>query len=208
MSSTAVAPVDGAKFFGSKPNDAKSQLDMTTFLRLLTVQLANQNPLEPMNDRDFFAQMAQLGQVQGMDRLTKQSDVQQAQELMGKQVTAVRPMTEGGTSQNTLVTGVVSRLSIRNGNYYLGIKEANGGIVDVKMNTLQSVTPTSKVSDYANMIGKDISGSVVRDTITTSVVGKVTGILSNKGAISLQVKTADGTIVEMPVDRLENVTGA
>ena len=51
----AVTPVDGNQYFGIKPATPKSELDMKSFMRLLTVQLTNQNPLEPMNDRDFFA---------------------------------------------------------------------------------------------------------------------------------------------------------
>jgi flagellar basal-body rod modification protein FlgD len=131
-SSTYVAPPNAA----AKP---KSQLDMETFMRLLTTQLANQNPLEPMNDRDFFAQMAQLGTVQGMDDLKKAMDVGQAAALMGKTVTAVRPMTDSGGSSNDLVQGVVARLQVVNGEYYLGLRQPDGGIVDVKMGNIQKV---------------------------------------------------------------------
>lgn len=118
----------------------KSQLDMQTFLKLLTVQLANQNPLEPMGDRDFFAQLAQLGQVQGIDKLQASMDMSQAAGLIGKTVTAVRPMTDSGLTENTLVTGVVTRVSVVNGERIIGVKEANGGIVDVKINNIQQVS--------------------------------------------------------------------
>ena len=135
-----VTPVDGAQYFGSKPATPKSQLDMNQFLKLLTVQLEHQNPLEPMGDRDFFAQMAQLGQVQGLDQVRKSLDISQAANLMGKNVSAVRPMTDGDTGSNDLVTGVVKRLSVRNGEHYLGIQEAGGGMVEVKMSAIQSIT--------------------------------------------------------------------
>lgn len=117
----------------------KSTLDMETFMRLLTTQLANQNPLEPMNDRDFFAQMAQLGQVQGLDAVKKSLDVTQAAALIGKQVTAVSPFTESGTGSNELIQGTVKRLTVRNGEYYIGVQEANGGISEVKMDNIQSI---------------------------------------------------------------------
>ena len=61
-----VTPIDGAVYYGDKPTAARPEMDMTMFMRLLTVQLLNQNPLEPMSDGDFFGQIAQLGQVQGM----------------------------------------------------------------------------------------------------------------------------------------------
>lgn len=130
----------GLNYFGVQPQPAKKEMDMEAFMRLLTVQLSNQNPLEPMNDRDFFAQMAQLGTVQGIDKLRDALDVSQATNLMGKTVTALRPMTESETGENSTVTGIVRRMTIRNGEHILGIEEPGGGIVDVKMAHLREVT--------------------------------------------------------------------
>ena len=134
-----VAPIDGRAFFGITNPAPKSELNTQQFIRLLTVQLQNQNPLEPMNDRDFFAQMAQLGTVEGLGTVQKSLDVAQAASLMGKTVVAVRPMSETLSGQNELAEGVVTKLTLRNGEYYLGIKEANGGMVDVKMSAIQQV---------------------------------------------------------------------
>ncbi len=137
---SSVTPVSGADYFGlNGAKKAKSDLDMETFLNLLVVQLANQNPLEPMNDRDFFAQMAQLGQVQGMDKMQDSMEVSQAATLMGKTVTAVRPMTDNENGQAALVKGKVVRMQIIDGERILGLKEANGGIVDVKMENIREI---------------------------------------------------------------------
>ena len=134
-----VNPYDGAKYFGIKAPDEKSKLDMDAFMRLLSVQLSNQNPLEPMSDRDFFAQMAQLGTVQGMDKLEKSMQVSQAAALMGKVVTAIRPMTDGATGTNDLVVGTVRRLVIKNGDQRLVIREPNGGDVEIGFGSIRSV---------------------------------------------------------------------
>lgn len=134
-----VAPYNGADYFGINKVEPKSKLDTNAFIRLLTVQLQHQNPLEPMNDRDFFAQMAQLGTVEGLGSVQKSLDVAQAASLMGKTVVAVRPMSETGSGYNELAEGVVTNLTVRNGEYYIGIKEANGGMVDVKMSAIQQV---------------------------------------------------------------------
>jgi len=136
-------PYDGAKYFGVKAPDEKSKLDMNAFMKLLTVQLSNQNPLEPMNDRDFFAQMAQLGQVQGMDQLQKSMQVSQAAALMGKTVVAVRPMSESGLDDNYLAVGVVTKLVVKNGEQRLVLREENGGEVEVGFSSIQSVQDTN-----------------------------------------------------------------
>lgn len=115
-----------------------SMLDMQTFLVLLSVQLSTQNPLEPMSDRDFFAQMAQLGQVQGMDALRNSMDAAQATSMIGKKVTAVRPFTMTG-GQDQLVVGTVKKVVMQDGVYYLNVEEANGGIAQVMMGNVLAV---------------------------------------------------------------------
>jgi len=205
-----VSNVDGASYFGATtPTVKKSELDMSQFIRLLTVQLANQNPLEPMNDRDFFAQMAQLGQVQGMERLQDASDLQQAQSMMGKRVTALRSMTETGDGQAQIVEGVVKKLSIKNGEYYLGIQQANGGIVEVGMKSLQSITPQDDVASASYLIGKQVGGTGYKsdDAARTpiDVVGKVIGVSSEDGRVVLQVKTDTGNVT-VPLTNLGHVT--
>jgi flagellar basal-body rod modification protein FlgD len=140
MPITDVVPIDSAQYFGLKPGAVKKKdLDMQAFIELLAVQLSNQNPLEPMNDRDFFAQMAQLGTVQGIDRMQSSMQISQASSLIGRTVTAFRPMTESTSGTNELVTGRAVGLSIRNGEHILSLKQEGGGLVDVKMTAIRSV---------------------------------------------------------------------
>lgn len=135
-----VSKVSPEQYFGTRPAESKGKLDMNAFMRLLTVQLANQNPLEPMNDRDFFAQMAQLGQVEGSDKMQKQLDMMQATNMMGKTVDALRPMTDANSGGvNDIVTGEVVRMTVKNGERLLGIKEANGGVVEVRMENIREI---------------------------------------------------------------------
>ncbi|CAK7020100.1 hypothetical protein KQI38_19595 [Tissierella carlieri] len=48
-----------------------NDLDKDAFLRLLTTQLANQDPLNPMEDREFIAQLAQFSSLEQMQNLNK-----------------------------------------------------------------------------------------------------------------------------------------
>lgn len=182
---------------------------MNSFIKLLTVQLTNQNPLEPMNDRDFFAQMAQLGQVQGMEQLQKSADMEQAQNLMGKSVSATLSSTDSGTGAIRNVEGVVKRVSIRSGEYYLGVQEANGGIVDVKMSSITAIAPEANVSDSSYLIGKTVGGSGYMSSdenkTAVAVIGKVIGVSNEDGRVVLQVETSDGTAT-LPLSNLDQVT--
>lgn len=124
---------------GGTQKTASSEMNMDTFLRLLTVQLATQNPLEPMNDRDFFAQMAQLGTVQGLDRIRGSLETAQASAMIGKKITAVRPMTASGSGFTDLVEGVVKSVSVVNGEVRLRVQDTKGVLVEVELSHVQSV---------------------------------------------------------------------
>ncbi|MGR9101039.1 MAG: flagellar hook assembly protein FlgD [Gammaproteobacteria bacterium] len=80
------------------PQPKKKELGQEEFLKLMTTQLTNQNPLKPMENGDFLAQMAQFGTVSGIQELqesfrefssTISSDqALQAAGLVGRQVLA------------------------------------------------------------------------------------------------------------------------
>lgn len=133
-----ITPVNSLPTKAGGSSTPGSTLNMETFLVLLSVQLATQNPLEPMNDRDFFAQMAQLGTVQGMDAMRTSMDAAQAAGMIGKKVSAIRPFSVTGSETSPLVEGKVERVIIRDGVNYLVVREANNGLVEVEMgNVLQ-----------------------------------------------------------------------
>lgn len=204
--STAIAstaPANTDNYVVPKAKARKSDLDMDAFMHLLTVQLANQNPLEPMSDRDYFAQMAQLGQVQGMDTLNNQARIEQAQSLMGKTVTAVRPNFASNPGQSPIVTGTVSKLQIINGEYKISIKEANGGFVDVNIDSIQSVVPNANPSEYAYTIGKKV---VANDANGKRVEGQITSVAAEGGNIVMNVKDKDGKTVKISPDGISSLS--
>lgn len=125
---------------GQTSSAPQQDMDMNMFLRLLTVQMSTQNPLEPMNDRDFFAQMAQLGTVQGLDNIRQTMELAQAGGLIGKTVTATRPMTESGSGVTDTVTGVVRSVAARNGEYWLTLEQEGGTTVQVRLENVREVT--------------------------------------------------------------------
>jgi flagellar basal-body rod modification protein FlgD len=54
-----------------------SDLGKDAFLKLLVTQLQNQDPLKPMEDKDFIAQMAQFSSLEQIQDLNKNMKVSQ-----------------------------------------------------------------------------------------------------------------------------------
>ena len=54
-------------------SDSKSNasLQMDDFLQLLTSQITNQDPLEPMKDTEFISQMANIASLEQMEQFSK-----------------------------------------------------------------------------------------------------------------------------------------
>lgn len=110
------------------------QLGADAFLKLLTTQLQNQDPLNPMDNTQSVAQLAQFSALQAStnlaDQFTKfQSNfaVTQAASLIGKAVTVVN--TDATTGQSNNFTGTVSGVTITNGTPSFTLKDATGHAV-------------------------------------------------------------------------------
>lgn len=59
------------------------------FLKLLVTQLTNQDPLNPMDQEDFLAQMAQFATVEGVNNIYSSQTRLQASSLLGRRIEAL-----------------------------------------------------------------------------------------------------------------------
>lgn len=60
------------RYYDSQPKTQKSDsLDKDAFLNLLVTQLKNQDPLNPMEDKEFIAQMAQFSSLEQMKNMNE-----------------------------------------------------------------------------------------------------------------------------------------
>ena len=95
-------------------SSATNDLDKNAFLKLLIAQLSNQDPLNPMEDREFIAQMAQFSTLEEMQNMNKtlesmsEANRFSAVGYIGKAVAFNTVTTdEDGTEVNTPTVGVV-----------------------------------------------------------------------------------------------------
>lgn len=82
------------------------------FLELLVTQLTNQDPLNPMEDKEFMAQMAQFSSLEEMSKLNstmtnfvQQQSAQSSSAYLGRDVTI---LSDGGSRIEGQVTAINS----------------------------------------------------------------------------------------------------
>ena len=61
----------GSSSLSKQENSGGSYMQMEDFLQLLTSQISNQDPLEPMKDTEFISQMANIASLEQMQQFTK-----------------------------------------------------------------------------------------------------------------------------------------
>ena len=118
-----------ANTFNKTLNDGKgakttTALDKNDFLKILITQLTHQDPTQPMDDKEFVAQMAQFSSLEQMtnmtDSLSKVSDLlarSQAVSLLGSIVDVSDGMNTVSGTVDAVTGGDFPQLLV-NGNYY------------------------------------------------------------------------------------------
>ena len=115
------------------PPAPTNQLGKQEFLQLLVAQLRNQDPLRPMEDREFIAQLAQLTTMETLQRMQSTLEsmlgaqlLSHAMGLIGHNVTAIQPGGEmvTGTVQGVRLEGAEILLDLGSTSIYLSDVQA------------------------------------------------------------------------------------
>lgn len=128
--------IDPSLLYENRPNQQRrtgdSALGKDDFLRILITQLQNQDPTNPMDDREFIAQMAQFSSLEQMTNLnnTMERFIQQQtnskmfeySHLIGKEVRVLTKYDEN--EKPVYITEKV--VSVGQHNNQVALKLANG----------------------------------------------------------------------------------
>ncbi len=133
------------------------ELGKTEFLNLLVTQLRYQDPLNPVDDKQFIAQLAQFSSLEQMQNMNNSITQSQAYSLLGKKVEA--SVTDESTKEVTAVQGYVSAVKTRFGKVYVVV---NGKDIPVESitNVMDSSYLDSDISAYTGLIGTNVKGCV------------------------------------------------
>lgn len=95
------------------------------YMKLLTTQLSNQNPMEPMDNADMTSQLTQFSQLSQMETMNasfaqvlKTVQAERATSLLGKDVSFIGETSDGSVD---LITGKVNQVVNNEGKMMLGV---------------------------------------------------------------------------------------
>lgn len=115
-----------------------ANLGQEQYMKLFLAQLQNQNPLEPLSDRDMLTQLTQFSSLQGITQLNANfADLLQLQQLTQGSALIGRTVTFARSGSDALASGVVSAVTAEGGAVSLRI-----GGQSVPLGQVRRVEPT------------------------------------------------------------------
>ena len=145
VTSTLPATSTDPNVISAAASAASKTLTTSDFLQLLTTEMNNQDPLQPMDDTASMAQLAQFSSLDAMNTLSQNFSLMRADQskytaasYIGMQVTVTDSTSSTGSTTGTVsavdTTADTPQLEI-NGNYY--------PLTSVTKVELPSTTPAS-----------------------------------------------------------------
>ena len=159
-----------------------SSLGKDEFLQILITQLQNQDPTNPMEDKDFIAQMATFSSLEQMMNLSGSFDkfVQQElsssllnyQQLIGKQVSYQQIVVDGGQPQVIEDTGKVAGIEFMEGQILLNMEDGTT-ITPSQLIEINQISGSQSIVDASHMIGLTVTWLDEAGNETTSLIEAV-----------------------------------
>ncbi len=202
-------------------NKINNDLDKDAFLKLLVTQLQYQDPLNPMDDKEFIAQMAQFSALEQMQNLNSNTIKGQAFSMIGKPVIA--QLVNSKTNKIEQVGGYVESVSMKNGVPYLKVDDKDVSIEDLvyvegdntSLGYLNGINSNIITNQSLNLVGKyvqaieydkDEKGKIDFNKPTKFIEGKVDSVKFDKEKGTLLVignqEISAGNIISVADDNL------
>jgi len=106
-----------------------SSLGLQDFLKVLLTQLSYQDPLKPMDNQEFMAQIAQFTSVEQTQQLNTKIEALINNQAALQSVGLIGRVVDATTASGTL-TGTVTALSLQGSSPSLSVKTASGAVID------------------------------------------------------------------------------
>ncbi|HOK42048.1 MAG TPA: flagellar hook capping FlgD N-terminal domain-containing protein [Thermoclostridium caenicola] len=181
------------------------ELGKNDFLQLLITQVQHQDPLEPLSDTDFIAQMAQFSALEQMQNLNNSFAMTKAFGMIGKYVSG--QMTDTETGKTSYIEGIVESVRIKGSKVYALV---NGQEIEIdKITDVADISLGNnfkRISDYSGLVGMLGSAYLYNDNgdkatiqgIISSLEQRLDGIYARLDEVDVRPKDLDLSDYESP----------
>ena len=122
----------------STSNLQANGMGMQDFLKILLTQLTYQDPLKPMDNQQFMAQMAQFTSLQQTQQLNEKTDALLSTQASLQSVGLLGRTVEIGSGTGT-ITGTVKALSLVSDTPQLTLETTGGTLTGISLSQITSV---------------------------------------------------------------------
>jgi flagellar basal-body rod modification protein FlgD len=205
MNITSVSALPTSDPQAVQPTKGKSSLTQEDFLSLLLAQMKFQDPLNPMDNYQMAAQMAQLSTVEGINKLTQTLETMSAYQastahlqvanLIGKKVEAIGNLLVANQGNATEGSYQLSRP----GKVTIEIYDGKGNLMRTMEDGLKETAKQKFTWDGKNQVGEkvpdgtyafkvkavDVKGESI--PVGSSMIGTVSGISFENGVTYINI---------------------
>ncbi len=205
MSNVNLVTSDSDYLKVSNDKAPKQEMDKNAFMNLLVTQMKYQDPLNPMDNQQMMAQLAQFSALEQMTNVAMTVEKQLANGMIGKHVSY--QYTDSETGKTEYLIGKVDYVKMNSGETLLGI-----GDKEIKVKDVKQVVDSSSIQTNTSafeLIGKTVQGVIKQKNaqgVEEDIVieGEVLSIKMVKEAPYLVIGTGTKQ-VEVDFNRVQNI---
>nr|WP_302595196.1 flagellar hook capping FlgD N-terminal domain-containing protein [uncultured Cellulosilyticum sp.] len=166
---------------------SQSELDKDAFINLLVTQMKYQDPLEPMDNSEMLAQLAQFTALEQMLNVAQTGQKQLANSMIGKYVEY--QYTDSSTGQTSYLVGKVDYVTITGDTPKLGI-----GNVEVTLDEVYQVVDSSNIQ--TNTTAFELINKTVQATMKEkNAEGKEESVIIEGEVLGIQMEDGNPYII-------------
>jgi flagellar basal-body rod modification protein FlgD len=205
----ARATVKGTKIM--KPGN---DMDKNAFLRILSAELTNQDPMNAKDSTQYVTQMAQFASMEQMTNLNNTMSTYAANALVGKQV-----VTRINDIDGTPYSGIVRDITNKSGQIKVGVEVNKNGktemwdfdyneiatVKEASNYTLDNLSGNTALLTAASMIGKKAELNI-KGSEDKNITGIVKGMIREGGVVKVRVEAeTSGELMTVTLDSINKL---
>ena len=166
MSSVNLVTADSSSVqLSTTHTESSNEMDKDMFLQLLITQLQYQDPLEPMDNQEMLAQMAQFTALEQMKNVADITQKQYAQQMIGNYISYT--YTDETTGYSESLVGKVDHIKSSGSSVLIGIGEH-----EVELSAISEIYDPSNIQSNTSafeLIGKTIQAVIQAEGSTPGI---------------------------------------